>query len=169
MIEPYDWASEAEEFGLEAGVVSDEDGCTIQDAIRRFNVHNAKIFHVWTEPEFVHGTVPGMCMTEDGPAFHPKGTDHPDKMRQVVAERRGGFWYAGKLCIPVEREGDSAWITLTPVPDVPRVQSWAPDDSGRLVRVPIVPPTCHFVVGTDVPDNVAMLGATGVEGLDSDV
>lgn len=160
MIEPHDRPTQAQKLSLDARVVCDENTCSIQDTIRRFYERSAKIFDLWLSPEVGQRRVTGVSVSENGPAFVPKTFDDPDHVRKVVSEGRGCFWHTGKLCIPVERNGNRTWITLTPVASVPRVQSWAADDSGRLVRVAALPPPCHFIVGADVPDHIAMLPTT---------
>jgi len=164
MVEPHDWPVQAEELGLQACVVSDENTSTIQDAIRRFYELNSQISHLGRLPEGLQCRVLWMGVADDGPTFVTPASNGFGEILKVVRERRGCFWNAGKLCIPVERDGNSSWVTLTPVATVPGVQSWAACDDGGLVRVHSLPPRFHFVVGTDEPDCVAMLRATGVEG-----
>jgi hypothetical protein len=153
---------------LNARVVSHQNRCPIEDLVDALDVLDEPT-HVGALPELSEWTMPRVIVTENGPTISTPPNDDLAKIVKVIGECRGRFWYAGHLCIPVECDGNCTLVWFTPELGMPRVQSWAPDGDGRLVWVPGTPPSYHFIVRTNKPDDVTVLGTATVERLNRDI
>lgn len=163
-IQPDDRPSETEEFRLNARVVSNKNRCPIEDLVDRLDVFD-NVSHFGALPEFSQWTMPRVVVTENGPTLVTPPNEDPRKVVNIVLEGRGSFWHSGHLCVPVKRDGDITLLWFTPQLGMPRVESWAPDSEGRLVRIPSPPPSYYFIVRTNESDDVTVLGTAAVERL----
>lgn len=145
-VEPDDSTAEAQELGLHGRVVGHEDRGTVKDFRSGRDDLDRDAGLAQEPPVSLNHWSTWVPVSEHPPSCVMPSEDSVLKMWSEMTESASSFQNSRVKCIPVERDGDCTILYLLPKPGVPRVQTWRPDDSGRLVRIPSEPSTGHFRV-----------------------